>query len=36
MHDVTTKQAGLAPAAQHPNFAKYYKRFPTSAWLRQQ
>ena len=36
MHDMTAKPAALAPVAQHPNFEKHHRRFPTTAWLRQQ
>jgi (S)-mandelate dehydrogenase len=34
MHDVTAKQAAVTPVGQPPNFQKYHKHFPTSAWLR--
>jgi (S)-mandelate dehydrogenase len=34
MHDMTAKQAAIAPVGQHPNFQKNHRRFPTSAWLR--
>ncbi len=34
MHDMTAKKAALTAYAQHPNFAKYHKLFPTTAWLR--
>ncbi len=35
MHDMTAKQAAIAPAGPHPNFAKNHKRFPTTAWMRE-
>jgi (S)-mandelate dehydrogenase len=35
MHDMTAKQAAIAPVGQHPNFQKHHRRFPTTAWLRQ-
>ena len=35
MHDMTAKQAAIAPIGQHPNFQKHHRRFPTTAWLRQ-
>jgi len=34
MHDMTAKKAAPAAAAPHRNFAKYHKRFPTTAWMR--
>jgi (S)-mandelate dehydrogenase len=34
MHDMTTKKAALMAYEPHPNFAKWHKLFPTSAWLR--
>jgi L-lactate dehydrogenase (cytochrome) len=36
MHDMTAKQAAIAPAGQHPNFDKHHRRFPTTAWIRKQ
>jgi (S)-mandelate dehydrogenase len=34
MHDMTAKQAALTTYKPHPNFAKWHKLFPTSAWMR--
>jgi (S)-mandelate dehydrogenase len=34
MHDMTAKKAALAAYQPHPNFAKWHKLFPTSAWMR--
>ena len=36
MHDMTAKKAALDAYAPHPNFAKYHKLFPTTAWLRRE
>src|ERR1051325_3775293 len=36
MHDMTAKKAALAAYTPHPNFAKYHKLFPTTAWLRRE
>ena len=36
MDDVTAKQAAIAPVAQHSNYQKHHRRFPTTAWLRRQ
>ncbi len=36
MHDMTAKQAALAAVEPHPNFEKWHKRFPTTAWIRKQ
>ncbi len=36
MHDMTAKKAALTAYTPHPNFAKYHKLFPTSAWLRRE
>jgi len=36
MHDMTAKQAALAAVEPHPNFEKWHKRFPTTAWMRQE
>ena len=33
MHDMT-KSAAAIPVGQNPNFEKYHKRFPTTAWMR--
>src|SRR5674476_266440 len=35
MHDMT-KPAAAAPVEQNPNFDKHHKRFPTTAWMRQE
>jgi L-lactate dehydrogenase (cytochrome) len=35
MHDMTAKKAALSAIAPHPNFQKWHKQFPTTAWLRQ-
>ena len=34
MHDMTAKKTALMTYEPHPNFAKWHKLFPTSAWLR--
>jgi L-lactate dehydrogenase (cytochrome) len=34
MHDMTAKKAALSAVEPHPNFQKWHKLFPTSAWLR--
>ncbi|HEX3441736.1 MAG TPA: hypothetical protein VHT93_15430, partial [Pseudolabrys sp.] len=34
MHDMTAKQEAMLAVAPHPNFAKWHKLFPTSAWMR--
>jgi (S)-mandelate dehydrogenase len=34
MHDMTAKQEAMLAIAPHPNFAKWHKLFPTSAWMR--
>jgi len=34
MHDMTAKKAALMAYEPHPNFAKWHKLYPTSAWLR--
>jgi isopentenyl diphosphate isomerase/L-lactate dehydrogenase-like FMN-dependent dehydrogenase len=34
MHDMTAKKEALLAYTAHPNFAKWHKLFPTSAWLR--
>jgi len=34
MDDMTAKKAALRATTPHPNFAKWHKLFPTSAWLR--
>ncbi len=34
MLDVTAKKEALAAYTPHPNFAKYHKLFPTTAWMR--
>jgi (S)-mandelate dehydrogenase len=36
MHDMTAKQEAIAAAGPNPNFDKHHRRFPTTAWLRQQ
>jgi len=36
MHDMTAKKAALDAYTPHPNFAKYHKLFPTTAWLRRE
>jgi len=36
MHDMTAKQAAIGAAGPSPNFDKYHRRFPTTAWLRRQ
>ena len=36
MHDMTAKKAALTAYTPHPNFAKYHKLFPTTAWLRRE
>ena len=37
MHDMTAKkEAAFIAAGPHPNFAKWHKLFPTTAWLRQE
>ncbi|AXK80239.1 alpha-hydroxy-acid oxidizing protein [Pseudolabrys taiwanensis] len=37
MHDMTAKkEAAFVAAGPHPNFAKWHKLFPTTAWLREQ
>ena len=36
MHDVTAKPEAIGAAGPNPNFAKHHRRFPTTAWLRQQ
>ena len=36
MHDMTAKKEALFAYTPHPNFAKWHKLFPTSAWLRRQ
>jgi isopentenyl diphosphate isomerase/L-lactate dehydrogenase-like FMN-dependent dehydrogenase len=36
MHDVTAKKEALLAYTPHPNFAKWHKLFPTSAWLRRE
>jgi isopentenyl diphosphate isomerase/L-lactate dehydrogenase-like FMN-dependent dehydrogenase len=34
MHDMTAKKAALPAYAPHPDFAKWHRHFPTTAWLR--
>jgi (S)-mandelate dehydrogenase len=34
MHDITAKQEAMLAIAPHPNFAKWHRLFPTSAWMR--
>jgi L-lactate dehydrogenase (cytochrome) len=34
MHDMTAKKTASSPIAPHPNFAKWHRLFPTTAWLR--
>jgi L-lactate dehydrogenase (cytochrome) len=34
MHDMTAKKEALAAYEAHPNFQKYHKLFPTTAWMR--
>ncbi len=34
MHDMTAKKEALSAYQPHPNFAKYHKSFPTTAWMR--
>ncbi|HVZ54371.1 MAG TPA: alpha-hydroxy acid oxidase [Pseudolabrys sp.] len=34
MLDMTAKKEALAAYQPHPNFAKYHKLFPTTAWMR--
>ena len=36
MHDMTAKKAALEAYTPHPNFAKYHKLFPATAWLRRE
>ncbi len=36
MHDMTAKKEALFAYTPHPNFAKWHKLFPTSAWMRRQ
>ncbi len=36
MHDMTAKQGAIGAAGPNPNFDKHHRRFPTTAWLRQQ
>ena len=36
MHDMTAKQAAHRAAGPDPNFDKHHRRFPTTAYLRQQ
>lgn len=37
MHDMTAKkEAAFVAAGPHPNFAKWHKLFPTTAWLREE
>jgi len=36
MHDMTAKKDAITAISQHPNFAKYHKLFPTSAWMRRE
>jgi (S)-mandelate dehydrogenase len=36
MHDMTAKKAALTAYTPHPNFAKWHRLFPTSAWLRRE
>ena len=36
MHDMTAKKDAITAITQHPNFAKYHKQFPTSAWMRRE
>jgi (S)-mandelate dehydrogenase len=36
MDDLTAKKEGLLAYTPHPNFAKWHKLFPTSAWLRRE
>jgi len=35
MHDITAKKDAVAATTPHPNFAKWHKLFPTTAWMRQ-
>ena len=34
MHDMTAKKEALLAYTPHPNFAKWHKQFPTTAWMR--
>jgi (S)-mandelate dehydrogenase len=34
MHDMTAKKAALPAYTQHPNFSKWHRLFPTTAWMR--
>jgi (S)-mandelate dehydrogenase len=34
MHDMTAKKAVLLAYTQHPNFTKWHRLFPTTAWMR--
>jgi L-lactate dehydrogenase (cytochrome) len=36
MHDMTAKKEAMQAVTPHPNFAKYHKLFPTTAWLRRE
>ena len=36
MQDMTAKKEALLAYTSHPNFAKWHKLFPTSAWLRRE
>jgi len=36
MHDMTAKKAAIEAYTPHPNFAKYHKLFPATAWLRRE
>jgi L-lactate dehydrogenase (cytochrome) len=36
MHDMTGKQEALLAYTPHPNFAKWHKLFPTTAWMRRE
>jgi (S)-mandelate dehydrogenase len=36
MHDMTAKKDALQAVTPHPNFAKYHKLFPTTAWMRRE
>jgi (S)-mandelate dehydrogenase len=36
MDDMTAKKAALQVITPHPNFARYHKLFPTTAWMRRQ
>src|SRR5712691_12922141 len=34
MHDMTAKQEAPLAYAPHPNYARWHRLFPTTAWLR--